>query len=170
MVEKWKEKGAKSLSLPCVNRRLSFFCTPTIFCLHLFCGTVGFLNHGLEFFVCNLLILLRVSSWPWGSFIDSFPYPHTWKSGFPDGTSGKEPACQCRRHKRHGFIPGSERSPGEGNGYPFQNSCLENSMDRGVGWATVHRVTKSRTQLSNLVHTHTHIAEDRAQSRCSVDS
>ena len=42
-----------------------------------------------------------------------------------------------------GLIPGSERSPGEGKGYPFQNSCLENSMDRGGWWATVHGVTKS---------------------------
>ena len=39
--------------------------------------------------------------------------------------------------------PGSEGSPGEGNGYPLQYSCLENSMDRGGWWATVHEVTKS---------------------------
>ena len=42
-------------------------------------------------------------------------------------------------------VPGSERSPGEGNGYPFQHSCLENSMDRGAWQATVHGVAKSRT-------------------------
>ena len=48
-----------------------------------------------------------------------------------------------------GSIPGSERSPGEGNGYPLQHSCLENSMDGGALWATVHGVTKSRTQLSD---------------------
>ena len=42
-----------------------------------------------------------------------------------------------------GSIPGSERSPGEGNGNPLQYSCLGNPMDRGAGWATVHRVTKS---------------------------
>jgi len=41
-----------------------------------------------------------------------------------------------------GSIPGPERSPGEGSGNPFQYSCLENSMDRGVRWATVHGVTK----------------------------
>ena len=40
------------------------------------------------------------------------------------------------------------KSPGEGNGYPHQYSCLENSMDRGAWWATVHGVTKSRTQLN----------------------
>ena len=40
------------------------------------------------------------------------------------------------------LIPGSGRSPGEGNGNPFQYSCLGNSMDRGAWWATVHGVTK----------------------------
>ena len=42
-------------------------------------------------------------------------------------------------------IPGLRRSPGEGNGNPFQYSCLENSTDRDVWWATVYRVTKSWT-------------------------
>ena len=44
-----------------------------------------------------------------------------------------------------GFIPGLERSPGVGNGNPLQYSSLENSMDRGAWWATVHEVAKSRT-------------------------
>ena len=48
-----------------------------------------------------------------------------------------------------GSIPGSGRSPGGGNGYPLQYSCLENSMDRGAWWAAVHGVTKSRTRLSD---------------------
>ena len=48
-----------------------------------------------------------------------------------------------------GSIPGSERSPGEGNGNPLLYSCLENPMDRGAWWATVHGITKSRTQLSD---------------------
>ena len=65
--------------------------------------------------------------------------------GFPGGTSGKELACQCRRHKRHGFDPGSRRSPGEGNGNPLQYSCLENAMDRGTWGVLVHRVPKSQT-------------------------
>ena len=46
-----------------------------------------------------------------------------------------------------GSIPGSGRFPGEGNDNPLQCSCLENPMDRGVWWATVHGVAKSRTQL-----------------------
>ena len=44
-------------------------------------------------------------------------------------------------------IPESGRSPGEGNGYPLQYSCLENSMDRGAWRVTVHKVAKSRTRL-----------------------
>ena len=42
---------------------------------------------------------------------------------------------------------GRERSPGEGNGYPLQCSCLENPMDRGAWWARVNGVTKSQTRL-----------------------
>ena len=48
-----------------------------------------------------------------------------------------------------GSIPVWGRSPGEGNGYPLQYSCLENSMERGALWATVPGVAKSRTRLSD---------------------
>ena len=48
-----------------------------------------------------------------------------------------------------GSIPGMGRSPG-GNGNPLQYSCLENPMDRGGWWATVHGVTQSRTRLKQL--------------------
>ena len=44
-----------------------------------------------------------------------------------------------------GWIPGSGKSPGVGSGNPLQYSCLENPLDRGAWWATVHRVTKSQT-------------------------
>ena len=47
-----------------------------------------------------------------------------------------------------GLIPGSGRSPGEGNGNPLQYSCLENPMDRGAGRATVLKAAKSQTRLS----------------------
>ena len=50
-----------------------------------------------------------------------------------------------------GSIPGLGRSPGEGNDNPLQYSCLENSMDGGVWWATVHGVAKSRARLSDFV-------------------
>ena len=77
---------------------------------------------------------------------------HTW-------ISGKEPACQCRRHKRGGFagdtreegsIPGLGRSPGGGNGDPLQYSCLGSLMDRGAWRAAVHRVTKGWTWVKRL--------------------
>jgi len=67
--------------------------------------------------------------------------------GFPDGAGGKEPACQCRRPRDAGLILGSRRSPGGEHGSSLQYSCLENPMDRGAWWATVHGVTKSRTLL-----------------------
>ena len=51
-----------------------------------------------------------------------------------------------------GSIPGSGRSPGEGNGNPLQYSCLENPMDGGAWWATVHGITKSQTGLSELTN------------------
>ena len=59
----------------------------------------------------------------------------------------RESACDARDLSS---IPGSGKSPGKGNGYSFQSSCLENSMDRGGCWATVHRITKSWIQLSDL--------------------
>ena len=62
--------------------------------------------------------------------------------GFPGGSDGKESACNVGDP---GLIHGSERSPGEGNGNPLQNSCLENHMDRGAWQAKVHEVTDSDT-------------------------
>ena len=49
-----------------------------------------------------------------------------------------------------GLIPGSGRSPGEGNGNPLQYTCLENPMDKGAWQSTVHSVAKSQTQLKRL--------------------
>ena len=57
-----------------------------------------------------------------------------------------------------GSIPGSGRSPGGGHGNPLQYSCLENPTNREAWLATVHRVTKSRTQLKRLImHAHNQI-------------
>ena len=62
--------------------------------------------------------------------------------GFPGGSDGKESAWNAGGQ---GFIPGSGRVPREANGNPLQYSCLENPMDRGAWWATVHGVSKSWT-------------------------
>ena len=91
---------------------------------------------------------------------------------FACGTSGKELACRCKRSRRLrnimgfpsdsdgeesasnagdlGSVSGSGSSNGGGNGDPLQYSCLENSMDRGPWWTTIHGVTKTQTQLKGL--------------------
>ena len=66
--------------------------------------------------------------------------------GFPGGSESKESACNAGDL---GLISGLGRSPGEGNGYTLQYSCLENSMDKGAWWAIVYGVAKSRIQLSD---------------------
>ena len=73
--------------------------------------------------------------------------PYFITGGFLGGTN-KESACQCRRHKNTGLIPGLGRLPGGRNGNPLQYSYLENPMDRGAWWATVNGVAKTWTQLS----------------------
>ena len=64
--------------------------------------------------------------------------------GFLGSSDGKEFTCNAGDLS---LIPGSEISPGEGNCNPLQCSCLENSMDKGAWWGTVHGVAKSQTQL-----------------------
>ena len=59
------------------------------------------------------------------------------------------------------LIPGSVRSPGGGDGNPFQYSCLEKSMDRGTWWAAVHGVAKSRTQPSTCIHAHPDLQKEK---------
>ena len=65
--------------------------------------------------------------------------------GFPGGTSGKESACQCRRCKRCRFDPRVGKTPWQGPDNPLQYPFLENPMDGGTWWATVHRVAQSHT-------------------------
>ena len=66
--------------------------------------------------------------------------------GFPGGLDRKESTCNA---VDLGSVPELGRSLGKGNGNPLQYSCLENPKDRGAWWATVHRVAKSWTQLSD---------------------
>ena len=68
--------------------------------------------------------------------------------GFPGGSVVKNLPANAGDM---GSIPGSGRSPGEGNGYSLQSSCLENPMDRGLWWATVHGVAK-RHDLATKQH------------------
>ena len=73
------------------------------------------------------------------------------RMGFPGGASDKNPPASAGDVRDAGSIPGSGRSPGGGHGNPLQGSCLENPVDGGAWWATVHSVAKSRTPLSDLV-------------------
>ena len=73
------------------------------------------------------------------------------------GTSGKESACQGRRCKRHGFDPWVGKIPWGWNCNPLQCSCLENPMDRGAWWATVHKIAESDT-TEVTKHTCTHMS------------
>ena len=67
--------------------------------------------------------------------------------GFPGDTVIKNPLANAGDTKDEGSIPGLGRSPGGGNSNPLQNSCLENSMNRGELQSTVHGVTKSQIPL-----------------------
>ena len=71
---------------------------------------------------------------------------------FPRGLSSKESICSARDTGDAGSIPGSGRSPGEGNGHSLQYSCLGNPMDRGAWWPAVQRVTES--DLTEQLNTH----------------
>ena len=68
--------------------------------------------------------------------------------------SGKESACQAGDARDADSITGLGRYPGVGNGNQLQYSCLENSMDRGAWWATVHGIAKNQTWLSDWACTH----------------
>ena len=67
--------------------------------------------------------------------------------GFPDGSDGKELACNAGNL---GSIPGSGRSPEEGTGYPFLYSCLENPMGGGAWWAALPGAAQSWTQGDHI--------------------
>ena len=69
---------------------------------------------------------------------------------FPSGSAVKESTCNAGAVGDVGSIPELGKSPAEGNGNPFQYSILENPMNGGAWWATVHRVAKSWTQLKQL--------------------
>ena len=81
---------------------------------------------------------------------------------FPGGASGKEPSCQCRRHKDWGLIPGLERSPGGGHGNPLQYSCLENPSGQRslLGYSPWgHKESDTTEKLTRTTHTHTPLSK-----------
>ena len=89
----------------------------------------------------NYFLRVAVEAWERGVFV------YILQPTFPAGSVSKESACNAGDP---GSIPGLGRSPGEGNGNLLQYSCLVNSMDRRVWWATVHGDTKRRTRLSDF--------------------
>ena len=94
---------------------------------------------------CRFTCLGRSSQgWSASFSWDSWLFQEMW--GFPGGSEGKESASNAGDLDP---IPGWGRAPGERNGYPFQYSCLRNPTSRGVWWATVHGVAKSRTRVNN---------------------
>ena len=112
------------------------------------CYTVGpcwlsILNTaGCACFICSLYTLL----WQQSTVADLAKAAASRRQA-SGGSAGKISACNAGDPDS---IPGSGRSPGEGNGYPLQYSCLENLMDGGAWWAIVHGVAKSQTWLSNF--------------------
>ena len=115
----------------CVHTLISYISIRNqIYCLLLFC------KH------CSLLYKLRIRK------ITGLFYLHLFLLwGFPGGLDRKESACNAGDL---GFIPGLGRSPGGRNSNQLQYLCLENSMDRGAWWVTVHGIAKSQTRLSNF--------------------
>ena len=103
----------------------------------------------------SLLFLRDSTIYPirhiWGEMtLDDSQAHFAWTWAFQVVQVIKEPACQCRRLRNEGSIPGTERSPGGGHGNPLQCSCLENPMDRGAWRAIVQEVAKSQTRLKRL--------------------
>ena len=110
-------------------------------------------------YLCSLSFTIRQRGWAptreyillqqiWISVLQYIllKYSIYCSSSFTDDSESEKSACNAGYP---GSIPRSGRSPGEGNGYPFQYSCLENSMDRGARRATVHGIAKNRTWLNN---------------------
>ena len=84
------------------------------------------------------------------SILQAPAYCSCYRGRLLGGAGGSEVKASATNAGDLGSIPGSGRSPGEGNGNPFRYSCLENLMDKGGWWAMVLRAAKSRAQLKRL--------------------
>ena len=110
----------------------------------------------LKFLFVKLIILLFMA----------FPFLKVFSSvqlGFPGGSEVKASAWNAGEP---GSIPGSGRSPGEGNGNSLQYSCLENPVEGGTWWARVLGVAKSRTRLSKFTSLHFTSVAQLCLTRC----
>ena len=95
-----------------------------------------------EVLYVNVLIFIKIS-------IYSFTYV-LWTCGFLSGTSGEEPTCQCKRHKRHSFDPWVGQIPWSRKWQPTPLFLPGESHGQRGWWATVHEVAKSQAQLKRL--------------------
>ena len=83
----------------------------------------------------------------------------SYRGKVPGDSDGKDSVCNAGDLSS---IPRARRCPGEGNDNLLQYSCLENSMDRGVRWATVHGVAKSWDTTERKIHIHTHNGKEKS--------
>ena len=116
---------------------MSCFCILEINLLSVLFENIFFQSEGC---LLILSIVFFVNLVPFVYFCFYFHY-----LGWGRDTNGKEPACQCRRCEFDSWVG---KIPWRRHGNPLQYSCLENPMDRGTWWATVHGVAESWTQLS----------------------
>ena len=119
----------------------------------IFYGCIGLKTNVIQarlYLLLLLLILKELKILLWAPKRICVPMPTVV---FPCGTLVKNLPDSVGDARDVGSIPGLGRSPGEGNGYPVQYSCLKNSMDRVAWWATVHGAAKSQTRLSNFTFT-----------------
>ena len=115
----------------------------------IFYGCIGLKTNVIQarlYLLLLLLILKELKILLWAPKRICVPMPTVV---FPCGTLVKNLTDSVGDARDVGSIPGLGRSPGEGNGYPVQYSCLKNSMDRVAWWATVHGVAKSQTRLND---------------------
>ena len=117
-------------------------------------AAISFSNAGKWKVKVKSLSRARLLATPWTAAYQAPPSMgfsrQEYGSGSPVPLVVKNPTANAGDTRDLGLIPGWRRSPGGGHGNPLQDSCLENPMDRGAWWATVHRVAKSQTQLKRL--------------------
>ena len=107
----------------------------------------GLLSWSSQTLSCSPITSCRLQTKGEGGAVCVIHFTCTTLTGFPWWLSSKESACNAGDAGDIGETPGSGKSPGEGNGNLLQYSCLENCMDRGAWWGTVHGVAKSWTWL-----------------------